>query len=87
MIKTTKMTAVLLALAALTGAAFADDLAAAKQRNAKKWVGKTRLSGTEIQKDEFLSAAVKFADTAVNYGRDVYGPKHTPMFVTYLTHP
>lgn len=81
------MTAALLALAALIGAAFADDLATAKQRIAKKWVGKTRLTGTEIQKDEFLSAAVKFADTAVKYSWDVYGPKHTPVFVSYLTHP
>lgn len=60
-----------------------EDIAAGK-RIAEKWVGKKKLSKTEIQKDEFLSAVAKFADTAVKYGRDVYGAEHTPLFVTYL---
>ncbi len=28
-----------------------------------------------------LDAVRKFADNVLKYGRDVYGPKHTPLFV------
>ena len=55
-----------------------------KLKALRKWTGDRRLSKEEITKDEFLSAAARFADTAVKHGRDVYGPKHTPLFVTYL---
>ena len=37
------------------------DRTAAKKRVIKNWVGKKKLSKSEVQKDEFLSAAVKFA--------------------------
>lgn len=77
------LTGVLLACLLLTSA-FSKDDTVARKRIAKKWVGKKKLSATEIQKDEFLSAAAKFGDTVVKHGRDVYGPKHTPLFVTYL---
>jgi len=33
---------------------------------------------------EYLTAVRAFADNAVKFGRDVYGPKHTPLFVDGL---
>ena len=31
--------------------------------------------------DRFVQAVQSFADVALQYGRDTYGPKHTPLFV------
>lgn len=47
-------------------------------------MGAKKLYPGEIEKDEFLAAAQKFADTAIQHGRDVYGPEKSPMFVQYL---
>lgn len=57
---------------------------AMKERVFRKWVAKEKLSEAEIRRDKFLSAAVKFADTVIGHGRDVYGPEHTPLFADYL---
>ncbi|MEI7728460.1 MAG: pectate lyase [Verrucomicrobiota bacterium] len=35
----------------------------------------------ESRPDRFIQAAQSFADAALKYGRDTYGPKHTPLFV------
>ncbi|MHC4204954.1 MAG: pectate lyase [Planctomycetota bacterium] len=34
--------------------------------------------------DEYLSAVQTFADNVLKYGKDTYGPKHTPLFVDGL---
>ena len=34
--------------------------------------------------NRYLSAVRKFADNVLKYGRDTYGPKHTPLFVDGL---
>ena len=64
--------------------AFKERLKAQKAFVRDKWAGKTKMSSSEIEKDEFLSAAVKFADTAIAHGRDKYGKEHTPLFSQYL---
>jgi len=33
---------------------------------------------------KYLDAVRKFADNVLKYGRDTYGPKHTPLFVDGL---
>jgi hypothetical protein len=33
---------------------------------------------------KYLNAVREFADNVLNYGRDTYGPKHTPLFVDGL---
>ena len=33
---------------------------------------------------KYLNAVRKFTDTVLEYGRDTYGPKHTPLFVDGL---
>ena len=55
------------------------DLEVAKRRVRANWVGKN-----PAKQDEFLAAAAKIGDTAIKHGRDVYGAKHTPMFVRFL---
>ena len=60
------------------------DRTAARERVLENWVAKKKLSKTDIQKDEFLAAAVKFANTVVEHGRDEYGPEKSPMFVQFL---
>ncbi|MFC1795071.1 hypothetical protein ACFL3Q_15980, partial [Planctomycetota bacterium] len=44
--------------------------------------------GTEIpdanESSKYLDAVREFADNVLKYGRDVYGPKHTPLFVDGL---
>ena len=49
----------------------------------ERWLAKEKMSAAEIE-DAFLKAAVKFADTAVQYGRDIYGKEHTPLFADVL---
>jgi len=34
--------------------------------------------------DRYLNAVREFADNVLKYGRDTYGPKHTPLFVDGL---
>ena len=60
------------------------DRTAARKRVRENWTGKKKLDEKEIAGDEFLAAAVRFGETAIRHGRDVYGPVHTPMFVRYL---
>ncbi|HUU19983.1 MAG TPA: hypothetical protein VMW72_22715 [Sedimentisphaerales bacterium] len=33
---------------------------------------------------KYLNAVCEFADNVLKYGRDTYGPKHTPLFVDGL---
>lgn len=44
--------------------------------------------GTETaypnQSSKYLEAVREFADNVLMYGRDTYGPKHTPLFVDGL---
>jgi len=44
--------------------------------------------GTETQdandSSKYLDAVREFADNVLKYGRDTYGPKHTPLFVDGL---
>jgi len=35
----------------------------------------------EVQESKYLNAVRTFADNVLKYGRDTYGPKHTPLFV------
>jgi pectate lyase len=44
-------------------------------------VGGSAFAGDE---DKFLSAVQTFADNVLKYGKDTYGPKHTPLFVDGL---
>ena len=60
------------------------DRHAARKRIHQNWVGDTKLSREDIRKDEFLSAAQKFADTAVTHGRDTYGAENSALFVQHL---
>ncbi|MBM49467.1 MAG: hypothetical protein CMP27_06515, partial [Roseibacillus sp.] len=60
------------------------DRHAARNRIHENWVGEKKLSQKEIQEDEFLSAAWKFADTAITHGRDNYGPENSALFVQHL---
>ncbi len=41
---------------------------------------------TEVPADpnRYLDAVREFADNVLKYGRDTYGPKHTPLFVDGL---
>ena len=39
---------------------------------------------TERQQSPYLDAVRTFADNVLKYGRDTYGPKHTPLFVDGL---
>jgi len=50
----------------------------------KRWLCDRQIPAAEIAKDEFLAAAVKFADTALKSGRDTYGKEHTPLFADVL---
>jgi hypothetical protein len=34
--------------------------------------------------NRYLNAVREFADNVLKYGRDTYGPKHTPLFVDGL---
>jgi len=34
--------------------------------------------------NRYLNAVIEFADNVLKYGRDTYGPKHTPLFVDGL---
>jgi hypothetical protein len=36
------------------------------------------------QSTKYLNAVRTFADNVLKYGRDTYGPKHTPLFVDGL---
>ena len=36
------------------------------------------------QSSKYLDAVREFADNVLKYGRDTYGPKHTPLFVDGL---
>ena len=60
------------------------DRHAARKRIHENWVGEKKLSRKAIQEDEFLSAAQKFADTAITHGRDEYGPENSALFVQHL---
>ena len=45
------------------------------------------LTGTIARADAgglYLDACRRFADTVLEHGRDTYGPKHTPLFVSQL---
>ena len=57
---------------------------AARKRIHQNWVGKKKLSKRAIKADEFLSAAQKFADTAITHGRDEYGAETSAIFVQHL---
>jgi hypothetical protein len=35
--------------------------------------------------NRYLNAVREFADNVLKYGRDTYGPKHTPLFVDAST--
>jgi hypothetical protein len=35
--------------------------------------------------NRYLNAVREFADNVLKYGRDTYGPKHTPLFVDGMT--
>jgi hypothetical protein len=35
--------------------------------------------------DRYLNVIVRFADIALEHGRDTHGPKHTPLFVDSLS--
>ena len=50
----------------------------------ERWLVERKMPAAEIEKNEFLKAAVKFADTAVQHGRDTYGKEHTPLFADVL---
>ena len=63
---------------------FRIDKAESKSRVKNDWVGKKKLAFKEINKDKFLSAAVRFGDTVIKHGTDKYGVKNTPMFVRFL---
>lgn len=41
-------------------------------------------AAVESRADRYVAAVRTFADTALGEGRDVYGPKHTPLFVDGL---
>jgi len=43
----------------------------------------TRNSWADEQ-SKYLNAVREFADNVLKYGRDTYGPKHTPLFVDGL---
>lgn len=60
------------------------DLDRARKQLQANWVGKKALSEEEIAGDAFLSAAVRFGDTVITRGRDIYGPVKSPMFVRFL---
>jgi len=36
------------------------------------------------QDSKYLNTVRQFADNVIKYGRDTYGPKHTPLFVDAL---
>ena len=36
------------------------------------------------ESSKYLDAVREFADNVLKYGRDTYGPKHTPLFVDGL---
>ena len=42
------------------------------------------LAQENIDSDKYLNAVKTFADNVLKYGRDTYGPKHTPLFVDGL---
>ncbi|MDB4711580.1 GDSL-type esterase/lipase family protein [Verrucomicrobiales bacterium] len=63
---------------------FRIDRVKSKARVKNDWVGKRELTFEEINKDKFLSAAVRFGETVIKHGKDVYGPKKTPVFVRFL---
>ena len=48
------------------------------------WLAEKNMPAAEIEKNAFLKAAVKFADTTVQHGRDTYGKEHTPLFADVL---
>ncbi|MFC1652739.1 hypothetical protein ACFL3F_03360 [Planctomycetota bacterium] len=37
-----------------------------------------------VESSKYLDAVREFADNVLKYGRDMYGPKHTPLFVDGL---
>jgi len=39
---------------------------------------------TADESSKYLDAVRQFADNVLKYGRDTYGPKHTPLFVDGL---
>ena len=43
----------------------------------------TEITNTD-DPNRYLSAVRTFADNVLKYGRDIYGPKHTPLFVDGL---
>lgn len=55
-----------------------------RKRVHARWTGREKLTMAQVDKDEFLSAAVRFGDTVIKHGKDSYGPKKTPMFVKVL---
>ena len=50
----------------------------------KYWIRGNALSAGEIQGNRFLQAAVRFADTAIEYGRDRYSGREMPLFADCL---
>jgi pectate lyase len=47
-------------------------------------VGSTAARAADANGKRYLDAVVRFADRALQSGRDVYGPQHTPLFVDGL---
>jgi len=39
---------------------------------------------SQVDESKYLNAVREFADNVLQYGRDTYGPKHTPLFVDGL---
>ena len=44
----------------------------------------TDRNALDAESGEYLNAVRTFADNVLRYGRDTYGPKHTPLFVDGL---
>ena len=42
------------------------------------------LNASAAESSKYLDAVCTFADNVLKYGRDTYGPEHTPLFVDGL---
>jgi hypothetical protein len=49
------------------------------------WLSSISAANSRVDEDSrYLKAVREFADNVLKYGRDTYGPKHTPLFVDGL---
>jgi pectate lyase len=57
-------------------------------KNSRSWIALLILLTAAVafagNEDKYLSAVQTFADNVLRYGKDTYGPKHTPLFVDGL---